>query len=264
VLVLRYHWCHPCYQELKEANPVEMPDVVIRKSELGKKKNDEVHEESWVACDTCGRWIHQICGLFNTRQNKDQRSEYECPACTIKKRKDAGELEPKSTTPGAEDLPRTRLSEYLESHIREMSQVKFREFAKEKADTEKVRAQRASVASERSERAQKEKRRAQHAMGAAHHGSRLHRSEHRDERERGCASGETVPPCDRPRLSWRSCTRLRLSRERAFARSTSARVKNVLSRARPQLTRRACFRALGRGSRGAEKQSSPPSPARAP
>jgi hypothetical protein len=127
----QYHWCHQCYQELKEANPVEMADMTVRKSELGKKKNDEVHEESWVACDTCGRWIHQICGLFNTRQNKDQRSEYDCPRCTIDKRKASGELEPKSSTPGAEDLPRTRLSEYLERHIREMSVAKFKEYANE-------------------------------------------------------------------------------------------------------------------------------------
>ena len=127
-------------QELKENNPLEMGDMTVVKSELGKKKNDEVHEESWVACDTCGRWIHQICGLFNTRQNKDQRSEYDCPRCTINKRKAAAtaEANQQSSTPGAEDLPRTRLSEYLERHIREMSVVKFKEFAQEKAAAEKT------------------------------------------------------------------------------------------------------------------------------
>jgi len=108
----------------------------LRKSQLDKKKNNEVPEESWVQCDRCERWIHQICALFNTRQNTDQRSEFVCPSCTIKDRKKKGCLEPSSTTPMAEDLPRTRLSEHLEKHVREKLKIKMAQMSKEKAELE--------------------------------------------------------------------------------------------------------------------------------
>ena len=125
----QYHWCHTCFTELKESNPVELPDMVVKKSDLSKnkRKNDEQPEESWVACDSCGRWIHQICGLFNTRQNKDQKSAYECPKCTIETRKRKGKIEATTTSKNASDLPRTKLSEFMERHINELKEQKFKE-----------------------------------------------------------------------------------------------------------------------------------------
>jgi E1A/CREB-binding protein len=125
----QYHWCHQCYQELKDNSTIDLGETSVKKESLAKKKNDETHEESWVQCDRCERWVHQICALFNTRQNKDQRSEYACPKCTIIERKNNGQLEAISSTPMAEDLPRTLLSEYLENHVR----VKVNEFVKKKA-----------------------------------------------------------------------------------------------------------------------------------
>jgi E1A/CREB-binding protein len=115
----QYHWCQPCYDDLKESKPIQLADITLKKSQLDKKKNNEVPEESWVQCDRCERWIHQICALFNTRQNKDQRSEFVCASCTVVERKQKNAPEPTSTTPMAEDLPRTKLSEHLEKHIRE-------------------------------------------------------------------------------------------------------------------------------------------------
>ena len=125
----QYHWCHLCFQELRDNSTIDLGDIQVRKEHLVKKKNDETHEESWVQCDRCERWVHQICALFNTRQNKDQRSEYACPKCTIDERKRNGQLEARSVTPMAEDLPRTKLSEYLENHVR----LKVDEFLKQKA-----------------------------------------------------------------------------------------------------------------------------------
>jgi len=133
----QYHWCHQCWGELSE-KPIEMAEITVKKQELTKKKNDEIHEESWVQCDKCERWIHQICALFNTRQNKDQRSEYICPTCTIEDRKSKGQFEGISKTPMAEDLPRTKLSEWLENHVRTKMDIKFDELAKEKAVEENV------------------------------------------------------------------------------------------------------------------------------
>ena len=132
----QYHWCHQCYQELKSNQTLEVADVTVKKEGLTKKKNDEVHEESWVQCDRCERWIHQICALFNTRQNKDQRSEYACPRCTIAERKQKGQFDPISTTPMAEDLPRTLLSEHLEKHVRQKVDEYVETNSKKKAERE--------------------------------------------------------------------------------------------------------------------------------
>ena len=128
----QYHWCQPCYDDLKESKPIQMPDLTLKKSSLDKKKNNEVPEESWVQCDRCERWIHQICALFNTRQNKDQRSEFVCASCTVVERKEKNAPEPTSTTPMAEDLPRTKLSEHLEKHLRAKLQEKEESEAKAK------------------------------------------------------------------------------------------------------------------------------------
>jgi E1A/CREB-binding protein len=108
--------------------------MTVKKEHMAKKKNDENHEESWVQCDKCERWIHQICALFNTRQNKDQRSEFTCPRCTVEERKKKGTTEGTSTTPMAEDLPRTKLSQRLETHVRKKVDEYFAKCAKEKAE----------------------------------------------------------------------------------------------------------------------------------
>ncbi|KAL9183138.1 hypothetical protein ACHAXT_004925 [Thalassiosira profunda] len=134
----QYHWCQPCYDDLKESKPIELADLTLRKSQLDKKKNNEVPEESWVQCDRCERWIHQICALFNTRQNTDQRSEFVCPTCTIADRKKKNKPEPSSTTPMAEDLPRTKMSEHLEKDVREKLKDKMAQMAKEKAEAENI------------------------------------------------------------------------------------------------------------------------------
>jgi hypothetical protein len=84
----QYFWCNQCNNELDNKTPIELIDLTVAKADLKKKKNDEVHEESWVQCDVCEKWIHQICGLFNTRQNKEHHSEYCCPLCLLDKRKD--------------------------------------------------------------------------------------------------------------------------------------------------------------------------------
>eukprot|EP00587_Corethron_hystrix_P001372 CAMPEP_0113305838 /NCGR_PEP_ID=MMETSP0010_2-20120614/5322_1 /TAXON_ID=216773 ORGANISM="Corethron hystrix, Strain 308" /NCGR_SAMPLE_ID=MMETSP0010_2 /ASSEMBLY_ACC=CAM_ASM_000155 /LENGTH=1600 /DNA_ID=CAMNT_0000160371 /DNA_START=446 /DNA_END=5248 /DNA_ORIENTATION=- /assembly_acc=CAM_ASM_000155 len=144
--VNQYHWCHQCYGELKDGKIVEMGEVVLKKADLVKKKHDEVHEESWVACDKCERWIHQICGLFNTRQNKSQTSEYTCPMCTIEDmKKKPKKEEPRMATPGASDLPRTKLSEALESHVKYMVEKKYEYLIEEKAEVEQISKQEARV-----------------------------------------------------------------------------------------------------------------------
>jgi len=135
----QYFWCNPCFNELDEKTKIELGDMTVKKSDLKKKKNDEVHEESWVQCDDCNKWIHQICGLFNARQNKELKSVYCCPECTIKKRKaekKAGKKPPVNKVSMAVDLPRTKLSERLEKHVRLKVEEKSVEIARNKASTE--------------------------------------------------------------------------------------------------------------------------------
>ena len=131
----QYFWCSPCFNELDDKLPIDMGDMTIMKGDLKKKKNDEVHEESWVQCDTCERWVHQICGLFNTRQNKEHHSEYCCPRCLCDQLKtDARQVS--QNPPSAADLPRTMLSEWLEQHIIKQIAAEKRQIAEQKATAE--------------------------------------------------------------------------------------------------------------------------------
>jgi E1A/CREB-binding protein len=132
----QHHWCQLCFNDLKDSQDLPMGDIVLKKNQLLTKLNDEVHEKSWVQCDRCERWIHQICGLFNTRQNKDQKSDYVCPPCTIEDTKKRRMLEGTFKAPGAEDLQRTKLSQYLETHVRQKVEDIFEKEAQERAATE--------------------------------------------------------------------------------------------------------------------------------
>jgi len=133
----QYNYCNQCYNELDAEAPIEMPDMTLNKKDLKKKKNDEVHEENWVQCDVCDRWIHQICGLFNSRQNKDNRSKYSCPKCLLEQRK-KGALPTKANAPTAEDLPRTKLTEWLEKLVKPKVQNHYQVLAQEKKEIEKI------------------------------------------------------------------------------------------------------------------------------
>lgn len=131
----QYFWCNQCYNELDEKSPIQMIDLTVSKADLKKKKNDEIVEESWVQCDICERWIHQICGLFNTRQNKEHHSEYCCPLCLLDKRK-KNPVKPPAKPAGASDLPRTKLSEFIEKHVKKKIKHRQRSLAEEKVRTE--------------------------------------------------------------------------------------------------------------------------------
>jgi len=134
----QYSYCNQCFGEIK-GDHIDLGTTKIKKSDLAKRKNDEIHEESWVQCDDCERWIHQICGLYNTRHDKDNTSAYSCPKCVLQKRKRAGkDPDPLPTPPSASDIPRTKLSEWLEGHVHKKVEERMNMLAREKADTENV------------------------------------------------------------------------------------------------------------------------------
>ena len=79
---MRGTWCTSCYTEEKKTH-VECEGFPVEKDSLSKAKNDEESEEGWVQCDTCERWVHQICGLFNKGRNSEE-TPYVCPTCLLR------------------------------------------------------------------------------------------------------------------------------------------------------------------------------------
>ncbi|KAJ4961652.1 hypothetical protein NE237_021562 [Protea cynaroides] len=114
--IMRHCLCTSCYNE-NRVESITVDGHNLRKASLQKKKNDEVAEESWVQCDKCQGWQHQICALFNAKRNEG-KAEYICPYCYLQeleceKRKPLGD----HVLLGAKDLPRTKLSDHIEERL---------------------------------------------------------------------------------------------------------------------------------------------------
>lgn len=129
-----YHWCNPCYSDLKDSQTIRLPDCTISRLELVKKKHNEDSEESWVECEgPCGRWVHQICGLFNGRRNIGDECHFVCPNCLTEKRKKASSNEiivaPTTKKMKASDLPHCNLSQFIEKRIYERLSIAYQETA---------------------------------------------------------------------------------------------------------------------------------------
>ncbi|XP_043717703.1 histone acetyltransferase HAC1-like [Telopea speciosissima] len=115
--IVRHCFCTLCYNE-NRVESITVDGHNLRKVSLQKKKNDEETEESWVQCDKCQGWQHQICALFNAKRNEEGKAEYICPYCYLQ------ELECEERKPlgddvllGAKDLPRTKLSDHIEKRL---------------------------------------------------------------------------------------------------------------------------------------------------
>ena len=130
----QYAWCNQCYNELD--TEIDLGASKLNKEELNKRKNDETHEESWVQCDDCERWIHQICGLYNTRQDKENKSAYSCPLCLYDKRKKESPPKARPPAPSANDIPKTKLSDWLEKDVVKQVKTRLDEMAREKSEAE--------------------------------------------------------------------------------------------------------------------------------
>lgn len=138
------HWCEHCYtHRLKDDELIQLDDGrVTTKSLLIKSKNDSTPEESWVQCDQCHDWNHQICALFNGLQNA-KVSSFSCPKCFIKDARENGKQE-RTGYKGASELPHCNLSRSIEQGlIKTLSKV-YEKVAKDRsctvAQVEKVEA----------------------------------------------------------------------------------------------------------------------------
>lgn len=114
----RPYLCSGCYTELRVE--IKVDDYTkISKASLTKKKVEEDQIEPWVQCDHCQVWVHQICGLFNKGRN-DEELPYHCPQCLfqefVEQKRRPIESRPQCFLE-AKDLPRCKLSDYLEEHM---------------------------------------------------------------------------------------------------------------------------------------------------
>jgi E1A/CREB-binding protein len=127
-----YHWCAPCYNELKDNIPIELPDMKLFKRDLQKKKHDQEFPEPWVQCDKCQSWVHMICALFNNRRNISDVMAFVCPTCVLKERKLNAELKPivSEKKMHASDLPHCKLSQFIETRVMERLEIAYAERAR--------------------------------------------------------------------------------------------------------------------------------------
>lgn len=98
-----------------------------------KLKNDSTPEESWVQCDECHDWNHQICALFNATDSSKSCS-YTCPKCYIKKQatsNDKGTQEV-SVVKDASDLPQCNLSKSIEDGLSKTLSNAYKKVADER------------------------------------------------------------------------------------------------------------------------------------
>ncbi|KAF2312305.1 hypothetical protein GH714_032225 [Hevea brasiliensis] len=102
---IRHCFCTSCYRDSRGGS-ITFFGISILKAKLVKKKNDDEIEESWVQCDKCKHWQHQICALFNDIRDMEGKSD-------------------------AKDLPTTLLSDYIEQRL-------FRRLQQEKEESAKA------------------------------------------------------------------------------------------------------------------------------
>ncbi|KAH9251081.1 hypothetical protein BASA81_011156 [Batrachochytrium salamandrivorans] len=118
------HWCNDCHEKRKtEAKVIDVSTGnVYNKSDLIKRKNDELFGETWVNCDSCKQWCHQACALFNQRKQNPQNKDdpYKCPKCLVEE-----SATPQFTVPGARELEPTMLSCFLENWVCNKLKVAF-------------------------------------------------------------------------------------------------------------------------------------------
>ncbi|GLJ24288.1 hypothetical protein SUGI_0463400 [Cryptomeria japonica] len=113
----RHCFCIACYSESR-GDSVKIDGNAYPKLKLEKKKNMDEIEESWVCCDICEKWQHQVCALFNGKRNENEQAEYTCPNCyTEQIKKGIRKPLPQSAVLGAKDLPRTFLSDHIEQRL---------------------------------------------------------------------------------------------------------------------------------------------------
>eukprot|EP00798_Chlamydomonas_sp_ICE-L_P002381 gene2381-8689_t len=112
-------FCNACYNG-QAGDKISVDDLSFKKSDLQKKKNTEMMEEGWVACEKCEGWVHMVCSLFNQGQTDNNNVQFECPKCLLEGLENGTraplQVRPRSMLE-AKDLPVCQFSHHLEEHM---------------------------------------------------------------------------------------------------------------------------------------------------
>lgn len=113
---VEYRICSKCLKKI-EGEKLSVSGLHISEENLSLDI-DPLYQEPFVQCDRCDRWQHHTCALFNNERNIGGKAEYICPKCYIQDIKN-GIRAPldQSVIPGATDLPRTKLSDFIEGRL---------------------------------------------------------------------------------------------------------------------------------------------------
>ncbi|KZV26645.1 hypothetical protein F511_34900 [Dorcoceras hygrometricum] len=111
---IRQCFCTRCFKGSHRNIPFK--GLSISKEKLRKAKNTQEDDEAWVKCDMCECWQHQICALYNSKQDLEGEVRYICPFCRLAEL-NAMEHVSNPLANGAQDLPRTVLSDHIEQRL---------------------------------------------------------------------------------------------------------------------------------------------------
>ncbi|KAL9226567.1 hypothetical protein vseg_002364 [Gypsophila vaccaria] len=126
----QFCFCTRCYHRCRGGN-ITFYGFSISKNVLELRKNNIVTDESWVQCDKCEGWQHQICSLFNDKRDLGGEVEFICPKCHLEDLGTGKRMTlPRTTSLDASNLPRTLLSDHLEQRLSRRLKLEREERAK--------------------------------------------------------------------------------------------------------------------------------------
>ncbi|KAL6551663.1 hypothetical protein OROGR_007817 [Orobanche gracilis] len=112
---VKHCFCTLCFKESRGGN-ISFRGLSFSKAKLEKCKDTDEFQEGWVQCNKCEAWQHQICALYNSKQDLEGKIEYICPYCRLIEIEAKGRaFIPQAS--GARDLPRTKLSDHIEQRL---------------------------------------------------------------------------------------------------------------------------------------------------
>ncbi|CAL9239710.1 unnamed protein product [Arabidopsis halleri] len=113
----KHQICSPCHTKCK--TKFTLCGIFIDKNKMLRRNNvDNANTEEWVQCESCEKWQHQICGLYNKHKDQDNTADYFCPECLLEELKSSNNMRlDDNTDSGAKDLPETILSYFLEQRL---------------------------------------------------------------------------------------------------------------------------------------------------
>ncbi|KAI3986456.1 hypothetical protein MKX01_037738 [Papaver californicum] len=108
--------CNKCFKK-SEGEKLSVSGLHINQARLSLDI-DPRYQEPFVQCDRCNCWQHHTCALFNNERNIGGKAEYVCPKCCIQEIKHGLRVPlDRSVIPGATELPRTKLSDFIEGRL---------------------------------------------------------------------------------------------------------------------------------------------------